>query len=123
MSIAAEVDRVDRLGCIRVDLGGSADKQRVQTVKALGALVAVDGGVVEQVGGRLDVLLELELNLVDLAVRGIRQNTVDLERTAEDLEVNRLGFAVGYGFGVVGVDVTEVRACRGLELSVAIGSA
>ena len=75
----------------------------------------------EQVGGRLDVLLELELHLVDLAVRGARENTVDLERTAEDLEVNRLGFAVGNGVGVVGVDVTEIRACRGLELSVAIG--
>nr|DAL63258.1 MAG TPA_asm: hypothetical protein [Caudoviricetes sp.] len=113
--------QVDCLGCIRVELGGSADKQRVQTVKALGALVAVDGGVVEQVGGRLDVLLELELHLVDLAVRGVSENTVDLERTAEDLEVNRLGFAVGYGVGVVGVDVTEVRACRSLELGVAIG--
>ena len=75
----------------------------------------------EQVGGRLDVLLELELHLVDLTVRGVSENTVDLERTAEDLEVNRLGFAVGNGLGVVGVDVAEVRACRGLELSVAIG--
>ena len=113
--------QVDRLGCVRVDLGGGADEQRVQTVKTLGALVAVDGGVVEQVGGGLDVLLKLELHLVDLTVCGVGENTIDLERTAEDLEVNRLGFAVGYGFGVVGVDVTEVRACRGLELGVAIG--
>ena len=55
----------------------------------------------EQVGGRLDVLLQLELHLVDLTVCGICENAVDLERTAEDFEVNRLGFAVGYGIGVV----------------------
>lgn len=111
MSIAAEVDRSIALDASALSSVEVPTSSVSRPSKPLVPLVAVDGGVVEQVGGRLDVLLELELHLVDLAVRGVRENTVDLERTAEDLEVNRLGFAVGYGVGVVGVDVTEVRAC------------
>ena len=112
--------QVDRGLCACIQLSRAAGQHRVQAVKASRIRITVDRGVVEQVDRRLDMLLQLELHFVDLAVGRICQHTVYLERAAEDLQVDALGLAVSYSLGVLRIELAECGAGGRLQPGVAI---
>ena len=139
MSIAAEVERsIAAEGVISVDELLSAlsmpSKPFVVVVVSvrvmvmflvagehLNAFARIDHGQIRPERNHLiHELLNLEGNLVDEASE-VGDDAVDLERAAEDFQLDRLGLLRDFLRRVLGVDSTESRSRLGFEPRVAVG--